>query len=297
MPTIRQIADGKVIEAYGTSQGVEKAWDTRGRGRKAKEDQPQITRRHLTTLRQDYQRLGNEIAALEKAVATKENKEKAVGVGRKLIKFIHSLANHHNFMRSLLMDASAVMTVKLLEANAGGIVGAATHIFHALGPSVHMLVSSMMSEAEEVPRIMHGGSLRTMVDGKTLYGYGTPEGVRKAWDTRGRGRNENPDDSEKCIGPNCTDEIQMPDKTPSGDNPPVVVPHLDHLEFMMTSGKGDQRIHFDKQAMKTMLQMALVQLDMEDANIEYLNTPQKEKTDHYATIKFRPKGVAYGPLP
>lgn len=38
MPTLRQIADGKVIQAYGTSESVKKAWDTRGRGRKAKED-------------------------------------------------------------------------------------------------------------------------------------------------------------------------------------------------------------------------------------------------------------------
>lgn len=34
MPTLRKFADAKVIEAYGTSESVRKAWDTRGRGRK-----------------------------------------------------------------------------------------------------------------------------------------------------------------------------------------------------------------------------------------------------------------------
>lgn len=36
MPTLRKFADAKVIEAYGTSESVRKAWDTRGRGRKQK---------------------------------------------------------------------------------------------------------------------------------------------------------------------------------------------------------------------------------------------------------------------
>ena len=33
MTTLRQIADGKTLEAYGTSEGVKKEWDERGRGR------------------------------------------------------------------------------------------------------------------------------------------------------------------------------------------------------------------------------------------------------------------------
>jgi len=36
MPTLRDITDGKVIQAYGTSESVTKSWDTRGRGRHKK---------------------------------------------------------------------------------------------------------------------------------------------------------------------------------------------------------------------------------------------------------------------
>lgn len=40
MPNLRQILDRKTVidlQAYGTPEGVEKSWDTRGRGRKAEE--------------------------------------------------------------------------------------------------------------------------------------------------------------------------------------------------------------------------------------------------------------------
>ena len=37
MPSLRNIIDRKVMYAYGTSEGVTKAWDTRGRGRHEQE--------------------------------------------------------------------------------------------------------------------------------------------------------------------------------------------------------------------------------------------------------------------
>jgi len=55
---------------------------------------------------------------------------------------------------------------------------------------------------------------------------------------------------------------------------------------MMTSHKKGYNVHFDKEALKTMLRMALVQLDEEEPQIRYLNTPQGPTTDHYANIKF-----------
>lgn len=33
MANLRQIVDGRALQAYGTSEGVTKSWDTRGRGR------------------------------------------------------------------------------------------------------------------------------------------------------------------------------------------------------------------------------------------------------------------------
>lgn len=121
-----------------------------------------------------------------------------------------------------------------------------------------------------------------------MWAYGTSEGVVKEWDARGRGKKIDYDNQEEgeCVGHNCPDhEVKLPSKANVGPFP-VVVPHLDNLEFMMTSNKGGQAIHWDKEAMKTMLRMALVQLDREDAKIDYLNTPTKSSTDHYATIKF-----------
>ena len=122
-----------------------------------------------------------------------------------------------------------------------------------------------------------------------LQSYGTSEGVRKEWLSRERkGLAEGPPDPHKevgCVGPHCEkDEIKLDPK-----NPVIEVPHLDNLELMMTSTKGQQNIHWDKEALKTMLRMALAQLDMDDTRINYVNTPQKAKTDHYVNLKMKQK--------
>ena len=153
---------------------------------------------------------------------------------------------------------------------------------------------------------------------EAIFAYGTSEGVTKAWDSRGRGKNENNmyptkgggemandirqafkdkknqmSDEEvskrmnevDCIGPNCgKPETELPEQKPG--SPPVVIPHLDNIEFQMSSGKQGQNIHFGKEELKSMLRMALVQLDQEDHNIKYLNSNMAGSTDHYATIKF-----------
>lgn len=94
-------------------------------------------------------------------------------------------------------------------------------------------------------------------------------------------RKEKVDPNDECLGPNCKQkEIEMDDK---GN---VVTPHLDHLEFQMTSDKQNQNIHFDKAAMKNMLRQALTELDNEDSQIQYLNSNLPGGTDHYAVIKF-----------
>lgn len=115
-----------------------------------------------------------------------------------------------------------------------------------------------------------------------LTAYGTSEGVTKAWDTRGRGKNTDPDDKETCVGENCKDEVSYP-KGPEGAR----IPHLDNVEFEMSSNQGNNNIHFDKEAMKMVLRRALEQLENEDAEIKYLNTPMGVNTEHYATVTFR----------
>lgn len=135
-------------------------------------------------------------------------------------------------------------------------------------------------------------SLRNIIDKKKalsatsaeVYGFGTPEGLKKAWDTRGRGSS-----SSKCIGPDC--ESHHAEYTQAEDPQKPVpdigeIPHLDHLEFMMTSGKANNQIKFDKEVMKLLLRKAIAQLETDDSRIEYLNTPEALSTDHYATLKF-----------
>jgi hypothetical protein len=53
-------------------------------------------------------------------------------------------------------------------------------------------------------------------------------------------------------------------------------------------------IHFDKEALKTMLRMALVQLDRDDVDVKYLNQPKygAANTDHYASITFKRRGIS-----
>lgn len=121
--------------------------------------------------------------------------------------------------------------------------------------------------------------------------YGTAEGVKKEWDTRGRkGEEDDAGFKTECIGPDCGLE-------PSGERdkntPPIVVPHLDNLELMMTSSKPGQNIHFDKQALKDVLHAALMQLERDDVETKYMNSANfgKTTTDHYVNIKFRQPGI------
>lgn len=116
---------------------------------------------------------------------------------------------------------------------------------------------------------------------EVIWAYGTAEGDQKAWDTRGR---KNPDDSEHCIGPECR---QLEHKLDQKE-----IPHVDQIEFEMRSDKGNANIHFDKDAMRTMLKAALKQLDSEDARTNYLNTPdgndsKNDGTDHFVTLRFQ----------
>lgn len=123
----------------------------------------------------------------------------------------------------------------------------------------------------------------------TIEAYGTAEGLRKEWEERERAQpKQKVDTGDECLGPNCKlKEIEMDEK---GN---VITPHLDHLEFQMTSDKQNQNIHFDKAAMKNMLRQALSELDNEDSKIQYLNSNMAGGTDHYAVIKFgrQSKGI------
>jgi hypothetical protein len=126
-----------------------------------------------------------------------------------------------------------------------------------------------------------------------LRAYGTPEGVKKEWDTRGRGTQEEDNSTqsyeERCIGPDCG-KNEEPLKQA---NKPVVIPHLDNLELTMTSDAPGKNIHFDKDALKAVLRMALVQLDRDDVESKYLNgaTFGKNTTDHYVNVRFSRPGI------
>ena len=128
---------------------------------------------------------------------------------------------------------------------------------------------------------------------------GTAEGVKKEWDTRGRkGEEESPGFRSDCIGPECgKEEEQM--RKPGTD--PIIIPHLDNLELMMTSDKGGRNIHFDKQALRDVLHKALLQLESDDVETKYLNsdTPadlqgKLGRTDHYISVSFKRPGIKGG---
>lgn len=119
-----------------------------------------------------------------------------------------------------------------------------------------------------------------------INGYGTAEGVKKEWDTRGRKPQEDtgPTFETKCIGDDCG--------SPKETKEPIRLPHVDNLEFMMTSDKGNQNIHFDKDTLKQVLHAALLQLESNDVEAKYLNSPLAASTDHYVSVKFRPHGTS-----
>lgn len=118
----------------------------------------------------------------------------------------------------------------------------------------------------------------------TIEAYGTTEGLEKAWEIRPRAPDRS---STKCVHPWCDPEITIGSKE---------MPHLDHLEFEMSSAQKDNNVRFDKEALKVMLKQALVELDREEPAIEYLNTAKAGKvgeggTDHYVTVLFQRPGV------
>lgn len=119
--------------------------------------------------------------------------------------------------------------------------------------------------------------------------FGTAEGVKKEWDERGR-KGEDEGFRSDCIGPDCgKEETGVRQKATE----PIIIPHLDNLELMMTSQKPGLNIHFDKQALKDVLHAALLQLERDDVEAKYLNSPAfgKATTDHYVNIKFKQPGI------
>lgn len=125
-----------------------------------------------------------------------------------------------------------------------------------------------------------------------LKAFGTSEGVMKEWEERAR-KVDDPDIqsyTEKCIGSHCGNEAEVG----SAKNSAIPLPHLGNIELEMQSDAADRNIHFDKEALKAMLRMALVQLDRDDVDVKYINeggqTPDKS-TDHYASIKFTRRGI------
>jgi hypothetical protein len=86
-------------------------------------------------------------------------------------------------------------------------------------------------------------TLRQIIDGQRppseldVRAYGTPEGVEKAWDTRGRKSVQ-----EGCLGPNCKDLKEVTD--------PKKIPHIDTLEMELSSERGGENLNFTKEAVK-----------------------------------------------
>jgi hypothetical protein len=122
---------------------------------------------------------------------------------------------------------------------------------------------------------------------------GTSEGVKKAWDTRGRSIVQG-----ECSGPDCKQSIDITKPTGEGGKP-IVIPTIDGIELTMKSTQPGYNIHFDREALKSVLRMALVQMDMDDTKINYLNTPMGATTDHYVRVSLNrnsdEKGMTYSP--
>ena len=122
---------------------------------------------------------------------------------------------------------------------------------------------------------------------------GTSEGVKKEWDTRGRSIVHG-----ECSGPDCQHTIDITKPTSEGGKP-IELPTIDGMELSMKSSKPGYNINFDREALKTMLRTALMQLDRDDSRINYLNTPMGSSTMHYVKLALNRSsdspGVAYNP--
>ena len=114
-----------------------------------------------------------------------------------------------------------------------------------------------------------------------LRAYGTAEGLRKAWDARGRGRKED----EHCVGPDCIDSREEHGITLMNE-----VPQIHSLEIEMDSTKSGNLIRFDKESLKKALQHAIEQLNSDETNpkIDYINQPHQKGTYHYVKLHFDP---------
>lgn len=212
MTTLRQLADGKTIMAYGTSEGVSKAWDTRGRGRKVKPtsrtkgrvgpsssirilpvDDPPFTESWAKEhgypvevsdgkkasgkkLLNEYRKFGDELV---KAHGKLEKIEDVQSVWARFLHFMKSLADWHDAAKNVaefVAEVAGVVYIAGKVAHAESIHHALQTGYHAIAPVIgamnHLLASTGVSHSG-----MFGSSdLRSYVDGKSFMAYGISEG-------------------------------------------------------------------------------------------------------------------------
>lgn len=180
MPTLRQMADKKVMQAYGTSEGVTRAWDARGRGRKARE---QVMRHRLAALpdseklrilpadeakaavppvfvgmkkmeglppkqmrqewKEKYDKFGDKLMDMHKKL---DNPDEVKSTAGKFMHFLKDIAEWHDAfgnLRDLLLEAGAALYIgiKAFPYAHAGLLNTMVWAHAHIAPVAHMFVS------------------------------------------------------------------------------------------------------------------------------------------------------------
>jgi hypothetical protein len=147
------------LEAYGTSEGVQKAWDTRGRGKKQVPPIPKkfAMRKTITPkqravigdgLAKNYRKLGLTLDKMNDKLGKHEEVRSVFG---KMMHFLRHLGEWHqgwrevrDFIMELMFGLWTAQHV--LASNGPAIVHAITHVFTTIAPIVHMASTGLMAQ-------------------------------------------------------------------------------------------------------------------------------------------------------
>jgi len=168
--------DGVKIQAYGTSEGVKKAWDTRGRSTYPKASDTV-----------DGLHVGKDIPNTDSIAATlSDNHEIQQGI-REV-----PMSEFNSKPTEMFYAADDIQRTKDLaeRIKQSGEINPLIVVVDKDGPYIleggHRLGALNILSKQKFPALVVHDTSSDM----GIQAYGTSEGVKKAWDTRGRGRHE-----------------------------------------------------------------------------------------------------------